>query len=90
MVLLHPLQLLLPLPLMPPLLHSKRFLEHHAVVIGEACIVRKGQHGRDIARKGKKKRARRLGGEETALPPRGERRIFSAIEVVSASRNMVN
>jgi hypothetical protein len=34
-------------------------------------------------------RARRLGGGETALPPRGERRILSAIEVVSASRRMV-
>ncbi len=37
----------------------------------------------------KEKRARRLEGGETALPPRGERRILSAIEVVAASRSMV-
>ncbi len=36
----------------------------------------------------KLKRARRLGGGETASSPRGERCILSAIEVVSASRSM--
>jgi hypothetical protein len=38
---------------------------------------------------GLKRRALRLGGGETALPPRGKRRILSAIEVDPASRSMV-
>ncbi len=37
----------------------------------------------------KEAQVRRLGGGEKALPPRGERRILSAIEVVFASRSMV-
>ena len=32
----------------------------------------------------------RLGGGKKASPPRGERRILSAIEVVSASRSMAH
>jgi hypothetical protein len=40
--------------------------------------------------KGYSAQTRRLGGGEKASPPRGERRILSAIEVVSASRSMAH
>ncbi len=61
--------------------------ELRIVQCGGMCLLPEHTSTRPPSKK--KKRARRLGGGEAALPPRCERRILSAIEVVSASRSMV-